>query len=65
MEKAELKRCPFCNGKARTDTWPRNEDGYTAGSVDCQDCGARVKYYSAQDAEVATRRAIATWNKRV
>lgn len=57
--KAELKPCPFCNGKAVL------ENVIMEAVVRCLDCGARIKrpHNSTDDAGIEA--AQLAWNKRV
>lgn len=59
----ELKRCPFCGGKA-VETEFQDECGSANVIIDCMDCSARTSSYSGPNFEVALRKATAAWNKR-
>lgn len=58
----EIKRCPFCNGKARTDSicWGDEEeylvDDYSV--VVCPECGATGPKCQTEE------EAIEMWNRR-
>lgn len=42
MEKIELKRCPFCGGKA-VEIEPKLKDGGTFWKIRCTNCYATIK----------------------
>lgn len=54
----EIKRCPFCNGKAKTDSiyWGNEEDDYSV--VVCTECGAMGPKCQTEE------EAIEMWNRR-
>ena len=58
---AELKKCPFCNGKAELTTgsvfmWEH--------AVVCTKCGIRTKSVGGITPSMARERAIESWNQR-
>jgi Lar family restriction alleviation protein len=60
--KVELKKCPFCGGKAILEM---GEYSSSPCYVICKKCGNRTrKYYTEKDRTV-TDEAIAAWNRRV
>ena len=56
----ELKRCPFCGGKAEIVSVCDNEDGFLGYSVICADCGCGTVGCSEDESE-----AITLWNTRI
>jgi Lar family restriction alleviation protein len=56
MEKAKIKSCPFCGGKAKNGTEEYGNDYYKV--VECKKCGASSGWYDTDN------EAIAAWNKR-
>lgn len=67
----ELKRCPFCGGKAFINTIEHNEssrpNGFRFhGDIMCQVCQASCGTTGFDETyEIATEKAIKAWNKRV
>lgn len=62
INKANLKPCPFCGGKAKFEKvvhpWGECNDGCTAYWVRCICCGACTKI------KFSLKQAAATWNQR-
>lgn len=54
VEQQELKRCPFCGGKA--DVW--TDPFFRVWKVFCTECGANILSNTDENADVL-------WNKRV
>lgn len=50
----ELKSCPFCNGKAKSD----NSDTCAAAWIKCNECGAESQPFARVE------EAMAAWNTR-
>ena len=57
----ELRRCPFCGGKALVDSAVDYDDDIYSEIfvVECVDCGASSNGYDTE------KEAIEHWNKRV
>lgn len=55
MSESELKRCPFCNGKAKIET---DGSSFHKVFVYCQLCGVRTL------GDDTTEMAIFHWNRR-
>ncbi len=54
----ELKRCPFCGGKAKIRVWPLGERQITCGTCLVTPCQKMVNSDEGFEAMVAT------WNRR-
>lgn len=55
---ADLKRCPFCGGKAKIRGLVTVIDAY---AITCEDCGADVFFYGK---ESSWSEMIKAWNRR-
>lgn len=67
---SELKRCPFCGGKANAvevEIETRHDGAYYMYKVKCIDCGASTKAFgngSRMGIKEGCDKAIAAWNRR-
>ena len=55
-----IKRCPFCNGEAKTysyDPYDSYQGNCSTGRVECRNCGAMVEAKTL-------KKAIEKWNRR-
>ena len=62
----ELKRCPFCNGKAEIDVHTSSSKlQMKSGFIRCLDCGSRGQVtYSLTGNNDFIDKAIEAWNRR-
>ena len=65
----ELKSCPFCGGKAETETYRKERTLFQREKmciyIRCKDCGAETKAYSESPYYSAKEYAVTAWNRRV
>ena len=50
-----LKRCPFCGGKAKLTDLTKAPESW----VECTECGARTRFFSNSEED-----AVSAWNAR-
>ena len=63
MEKPELLPCPFCGGKAESETWTDND--YYVPAVFCTECGAKILADGKTFQKGRTSNEAIKWNRRV
>ena len=60
---AEMKKCPFCGGKAELVDVNMGHGAYGA-AVQCEECGCRTHAFCARLDWCANEKAIEAWNRR-
>lgn len=58
----ELKRCPFCGGRAEIYCSPLSPASDVV--VECTNCHAGTAFYNDGPVEELKAKAIAAWNRR-
>ena len=59
----QLKRCPFCGGKAKMERVKQVWDNIHEYCVKCYKCNANI-YYSSDSADNGKTKVIEAWNRR-
>lgn len=58
-----LKKCPFCGGEAKI-SYLSEKPGYRGTKVECENCGARTKFFIISTEYGSTEEAVKAWNTR-
>lgn len=58
----EIKPCPFCGGKADSDSWLTNKNMvHGTGWIGCRNCRCFINYVKGNSGK---KLAIEAWNRR-